>query len=73
MKADLNKAPLAKTKDEPEKERVPGKHTWRLHRHRVPGSEYKVRENFPGSRIDYDGLNAMLRELGYKTSSWNPR
>jgi len=54
-------------------EHHPGKHTLRLHRHRAPGSEYKVSESFPGCRINYDGLNAMLRQLGYKTSKWNPR
>ena len=54
-------------------ERVPGKHTWRLNRRGVPGAEYKVVENFPGCTIDYGGLNAMLRGLGYKTSSWDPK
>ena len=52
---------------------TPGRHTWRLHRDRVPGSEYRVTENYSGCRIDYEGLNAMLRGLGYKTSSWDPR
>ncbi len=54
-------------------ERVPGKHTWRLKRRGIPGAEYKVIENFSGCLIDYEGLNAMLRRLGYKTSSWDPR
>lgn len=73
MKSHLDEVIVTKSKQELEKEPAPGRHTWRLHRHRVPGSEYRVTENFPGCTIDYDGLNAMLRELGYKTSGWNPR
>ena len=59
---------VTKSKEAPENELSPRKHTLRLHQPRVPGSEYKVIEIFPGCRINYDGLKAMLRNLDHKSS-----
>ena len=73
MKQYLDEVTVVEGKEVLEEERIPRKHTWRLYRPLIPGSEYKVTESFPGCRIDYEGLNAMLRGLGYKTSSWDPR
>lgn len=75
MNRDYIESEVDSTNDElsRKEQKLPGKHTWRLQRPRVAGSEYKVHETSCGGRIDCEGLNAMLSELGYKTSSWDPR
>jgi hypothetical protein len=52
-------------------EHKPKKRSWRLDRPPVPGSKKPVREFVGG--LSYQGLNAELRKLGFKTTSWSPR
>lgn len=54
-------------------DRKPKKCTWRLNRPPIPGMEKRVDEVWAGGHISYEGLNAELRKLGYKTMSWSPK
>jgi len=62
--------PMEKKNPKPDA-RKQGKRRWRLDRPPVPGSEKPVAEVVNG--LNYKGLNAELRKLGFKTMSWSPR